>query len=363
MKILYLSAATIPSRTANSVHVMKMCQAFARNGHRVLLLVPDREQTEAGVDDPFGFYGVEPGFELERLRKKRFVRRRSIIASRLTRAGSDLIYARDHSLRFDLDALGPAVVLDAHKLVTDRNAERFVKLVRSGKLRRLVANCGALGREYECGFDIPGELIRVAHNGANEPADTEPLELGSPGKLRVGYVGQLYEGRGVETIARIAARCPWADFHLIGGTESDLGRWKDELAGRDNVFFHGFRPPAETDRYRQSMDVLLAPYQRVIRTAGGGTTDLRWMSPIKLFEYMAAGKAIIASDMEVIREVLTDRVTARLCPPEDPESWIAALGRLRDDAELRAALGRSAQETFRAKHTWRARAETVLEGL
>ena len=67
MKIVYLSHARIPSRTANSINVMKMCEAFALNGHRVVLLVPECIDPEPEVDDPFRFYGIERRFKLRRL--------------------------------------------------------------------------------------------------------------------------------------------------------------------------------------------------------------------------------------------------------------------------------------------------------
>jgi glycosyltransferase involved in cell wall biosynthesis len=167
----------------------------------------------------------------------------------------------------------------------------------------------------------------------------------------------------MERIAEMAPRCPWASFHVVGGAESDLADWERKMEGCENLFFHGYRPHAETDRYRQSMDVLLAPYQLEITSEGGGTIDARSMSPIKIFEYMAAGKAILASDLPAIREILTDRVNARLCPADDTTSWVDALEELRDQPALREALGQAAREAFRAKHTWRARAKTMLDGI
>ena len=63
MKIVYISTAIIPSRTANSIQVMKMCQAFAKNGHNIILIVPNRQmEMEPGVDDVFDFYCVDKCF-------------------------------------------------------------------------------------------------------------------------------------------------------------------------------------------------------------------------------------------------------------------------------------------------------------
>ena len=68
MKILYISKSAIPSRSANSIHVMKMCQAFADNGHHVVLLAPDvKDQYEKNVPDIYQYYGVKKNFHIKKL--------------------------------------------------------------------------------------------------------------------------------------------------------------------------------------------------------------------------------------------------------------------------------------------------------
>jgi len=87
------------------------------------------------------------------------------------------------------------------------------------------------------------------------------------------------------------------------------------------------------------------------------------MSPLKIFEYMAAGKAMLCSDLPVLREVLIHEQTALLCDPENPEGWVRALKRLRDDVDLRKRLGKTARREFMAKYTWKTRAESILTDL
>ena len=118
MKIFYLSHARIPSRTANSLNVMKMCEAFAQNGHDVTLFAPRSSRTEPGVEDSFAFYGVEPRFDLKRFPKKGKGLRGiysyfSIVSWWIRLRRPDLLYGRDHSLRYDLDQFGIPVRLNA----------------------------------------------------------------------------------------------------------------------------------------------------------------------------------------------------------------------------------------------------------
>ncbi|MEJ2201092.1 MAG: glycosyltransferase, partial [Desulfuromonadaceae bacterium] len=114
---------------------------------------------------------------------------------------------------------------------------------------------------------------------------------------------------------------------------------------------------------RQRFDVLIAPYGRTALNCNGNADTGRNLSPLKLFEYMSAGKAIVSSDLTSIQEVLRHEETALLYAPEDLASWVRGLERLREDRELRERLGAAAQKEFEAKYTWKARADRVIAGL
>ena len=369
MKIVYLSASLIPSRTANSIHVMKMCQAFAKNGHEVHLLASTGWSSEPDVDDPYRFYGVDPCFTIEKLpwiQIRGWIAVLSVLAAlRAKILAPDLVYGRLLQGCFIAGLLGLPVVYEAHSIFPGRFSSRisawiFSFLISSKRLKRLVVISGPLWRYYQQQYGISERLITVAPDAADPPRPSEPLRFAISNRLQVGYVGHLYPGRGLEIIAGLAECCPWADFHMIGGINSDVSYWRRELSVLGNVTVHGFVPPSKTDVYRQSFDVLLAPYQRSVAVHGGGNTA-QWMSPLKVFEYMAAGKAILCSDLPVLREVLTHGETALLCEPEDVQVWVRALQRLRDDQALRIGLGQTAKREFEAKYTWDARADKVLK--
>jgi glycosyltransferase involved in cell wall biosynthesis len=105
--------------------------------------------------------------------------------------------------------------------------------------------------------------------------------------------------------------------------------------------------------------VLVAPFARRVETDSGVDTS-RWMSPMKVFEYMASGRPIVISDLPVLREVLRPDVDALMVEPEDPDALIAALEQLRDDPDLGARLAASALERVRSEFTWELRARRIL---
>lgn len=372
MKLAYLSRSRIPSREANSIHVMKMCQAFGHLGHEVTLFAPDvRDGLEAGVSGAHGFYGVEPCFALEKLPWRR-VKGRTFLygwdAGRAARRmGADRAFGRCLHSCAVAARLGVETTWDAHLpafLDTRRDRWLFKWMIAAPAFRGVTTNCDALRREILKA--VPGLAGRViaAHNGADPPPEAvAPADLGETGgRIQVGYVGHLYAGKGFEVIRALAALAPWADFHVVGGEQAAVDALASDGGLPRNIRLHGFVPPAEAERLTLAFDVLLAPYQAEVRTAGGAETAA-WMSPLKLFGYMACGKPILCSDLPILREIIEDGGNGVLAPPGAPEAWAAALKRLADDPAERQRLGDAARRDFLARHTWRERARRVLEDL
>ena len=349
---------------------MKMCQAFADNGHDVELVAPDQSFAAADGAATFAFYAVRPVFTLTKISRSK--RRWGTLqyaykASRhAQRAGPDLVYGRDVQACYQATLRGLPVVLEVHDLGSVMRGQHhrlaFSMLVRANTFRYLVVISRALADDVVALYPRLAGRVRVAHDGADPVVNQDRRTVFGPGSavLRAGYIGNIYPGRGLELLEAIARRLAWLDLHVVGRWDAKL-----ETGGRDpslpaNIRLHGFLPYADAERVRTACDVLLAPYQRQVRTHGGSDTS-RWMSPLKLFEYMAAGKAIVCSDIAVLREVLEHDKTAWLCPPDDIDAWCAALTALRDNAQLRRRLGVAAQEALLRSHTWKSRAAVVLE--
>jgi glycosyltransferase involved in cell wall biosynthesis len=236
----------------------------------------------------------------------------------------------------------------------------LASLLRCKQLQRLVVISEALKQYFVQRHRVSPDRILVAHDGADLPTECEPLPLGDSARLRVGYVGHLDPGKGTDVIHRLAMLCPFAHFHLIGGRTEDISAWRVRTGGVDNMTFHGFVEPGQVERYRKAMDVLLVPYQKSVLIQGRLDTA-QWMSPLKVFEYMASRRPMVISDLPVLREVVNER-NAIIVPPDDMDQWRQALVRLRDPA-LRQRVADAAYADFVAHHTWHQRAQSVLRGL
>lgn len=373
MELVYVADCILPSRHAHAVQIVKMCRAFAKNGHDVSLLVPDRDGVDTDADDVYEFYGVEPCFEVLRLPRPNLSSAGTFLAAyrigrEAARRDPDLVYGRSLLACYFAAASGAQTVWEAHQPVDRHRFGRvqtlfFKHLLGRPEFRGVVVISDPLRAHFTDAYPLDDAEVVVAHDGADPVDETvEPAPLsGAGGGLQVGYVGHLYRGRGIELLLELGERLPEHDFHVVGGDPEDVDRWRDRRGDLDNVTFYGFVPPKELDPYRLAFDVQVAPYQRNLET-GSGTNTVEWMSPLKVFEYMAAGRAIVASDLAAIRDILTDRRTALLCDPEEVGEWAATLERLEDD-ELREGLGRRARAEFLDNYTWRERARRILSAV
>jgi glycosyltransferase involved in cell wall biosynthesis len=363
MKIVFISAAQIPSDTANSIQVMKVCQAFMQLGHDVVLLVPGNQQSTTSQPQLIEHYGLERLFPIQWLsphNRRLFPWRATRWARKL---GAELIYSWPlQSAALGL-LTGIPTMLELHDFPSGRFGPLWLRLflVLPGR-KRLLPITEALGRALR----LPEEQTVTAPDGVDleryaslpDPGPARRM-LDLPAAPTVLCTGHLYAGRGADLFLSLAAKFPQASFVWVGGRPADVETWKGRAAGLANVLFTGFVPNERIQLYQSAADVLLMPYQSTVATSSGGNTA-GIASPMKMFEYMAAGRAILSSDLPVLHEVLDGRM-AIFCPLEDAGAWEAALGRLLGDEALRKSLGQRAREAVE-QYSWTKRARRTLEG-
>jgi glycosyltransferase involved in cell wall biosynthesis len=363
-RLVYIHNIAMPGPEANTVNVAKMCAAFASNGASVTLAAlpgapgPPRTLRQRICEH----YEVPDSFDVAPLpaAAARPTMAAIVGAAIARRRQADITYTRAPHVALAACLTGSPTVLELHNPPTAFSAlgrSFFRQTLAHPNLIAVVAISQALATRMQT--EHPNARIIVAHDGA-DPRPPGPSQQNNV--LRVGFVGRFYRGKGVELVTQLARLCPWAEFHLVGGDLESAAR----LVGRalpGNIKAHGAVTHAQAGALLDTFDVALAPYQRSVMVADGKTDTAAWMSPLKLFEYMAAGKAIIASDLPVLHEILRHEDNALLAPPDDAPAWEAALTALSGDAVLRKRLGARAHATFLQHHTWRARARHILDAL
>jgi glycosyltransferase involved in cell wall biosynthesis len=149
---------------------------------------------------------------------------------------------------------------------------------------------------------------------------------------------------------------------LVGGTAEAVRDWRSRLraARCTNVTLTGFVENSRLPLYQAAADMLLMPYGRSV-SASSGQDIAEVINPMKMFEYMAARRAIITSDLPVIREVL-DETRAVFCTADDASAWKSAIEELTQDRARRTTLAQNARHEAE-KYTWLAREERAVRDM
>jgi glycosyltransferase involved in cell wall biosynthesis len=395
MRIAIVAPTAIPSRRANTIQIMKMSQAFSNLGHAVRLVAPWDGKGSSLPPNPTReslarHYGLSatadlpmdtpPDFSVEWLPAHPRLRRydfswRSVRWAR--RWGAEILFTRLPQAAAISSQSGLPAILEMHDLPAGAMGPLLIRLFLSGKgARRLVVITSALGKDLQARYGIPNpadppdaftilapdgvDLARYT-NLPTPSAARHQLGLPLPERFTAGYTGHLYTGRGVELILALAKRLPEMNFLLVGGEPSQIDMLMQQVSdqGLDNVCVAGFIPNADLPLYQAACEALLMPYQYQVAASSGG--DIApYLSPMKVFEYMACGRAIVSSNLEVLQEVL-HQGNAILLPPSDVDAWRDALRWLAARPEESQALARQARQEAE-KYTWEQRAWRILEG-
>jgi glycosyltransferase involved in cell wall biosynthesis len=368
MKIVYLSSAAVPSTSAHSLQVMKMCQAMQQEGHAVTLVLPAADDpSDADLDR---LYGVKIRFPILRVDLPRLLGRRGLARALSERAAGllpELVYTRGVDIARAAAGRGLRTALEIHALPAGWFGPWYLRmLARNPNVRMITISLpleNLLRKAYPA---LSHRRILIAPDAVDweRYADLHSpqqarAKLGFPAKgFSAGYFGSLVAGRGVELIIALANRLPEVRFFVFGGDAPAVAGWKRRAADRKNIRWMGHAPNAELPVCQATCDALLMPYQKSVTIQGKGNTA-EIMSPMKLYEYMAAGRLILASDLPALRVILNE-TNSVLLPVETIEPWAAALEKAMRAKAWAGKLAAQARKDVRP-HTWRNRVRTILE--
>ncbi len=229
---------------------------------------------------------------------------------------------------------------------------------------KIIVVSKAVGETLQANWQIPAHKIITVPNAADTelfrpiPVDSEiRTELGLSNEPIVIFTGSFKPWHGlnnlIEAFSRVVLEVPKAKLLLVGDgfVRTELEIQTREAGFRDKVIFTGDVLQQKVPALLNMADVAVAPYPKL-------SSEL-WFSPLKLYEYMAVAKAIVASNVGQIAEVLTDGYSGLLVEPGNIEALSESLIRLLKNKELRLNLGQNAYKEALAKHSWENRAKKL----
>jgi len=400
MRLVYLAHMALPNQRAHACQIMEMCGAFAGSGIEVrLLFAEDWGSLPRGRANVWEGCGVPPRFEIDGLSSVDLAPLGAWLPGKLRQVWARLAWtvslatfsvsavirlrADRESMVYSRDALPLALLaclrrerashlfFEAHTTPTSR-AGRWLRGRLANAIGGFVMVTDHLRQRHEAIGVSPRQAI-VAHDGVrlerfavHDDRAAARSRLGWPeAAFIVGYLGRtrtLGMDKGVLALIQ-AAELLGREGHLrpmlavlVGPSHAEL----QELVGRDGrqgladlVTATGWVQPAEVPLHLRAMDACVLPLPWTEHFAFEA-------SPMKLFEYMASGTPIVASNLPAVAELLRDGENGLLVPPSDVPSLAGALRRLRDERGLAERLARQAAQDVRS-FTWDARAGRILE--
>lgn len=385
IKVGYIIAAKVPllSPKGDAVHIRSFLENFIKIGGKVFLIKYTtrkkviNERTDIKTYTIKWIGSIPSIYNLNRL----------IFNIRLYQAGSsiikeekpDIIHERETFFNFAGLLLAKKIkipyVLEVNAPLSYEMGRHYSRINQEiGKIierklfngaDRIIVVSNIL-KKYLLNQGVGEEKIKVVQNGVDEKLFNPTISGESVRKKYhleneevIGFAGSLHqEWQGIGDLLKaakiICSIKPSMRFLIVGNTEGQEEIFK---SAPDNVIFTGLVNHSEVPRYLAAADVLVAPYKL--------ENDLKnigfYNSPVKLLEYMAMGKPIIASRIGQIEEILEHRKTGLLTEPGNYKDLVANISILAEDEQLKKKLGTYARNEAENKYTWEQNARRIME--
>jgi len=376
MRILYIHAYALDNGMANGVQVLSMCKEFSKD-HDVYLLSPQSEKNENEIK-----VFLEKNFDfpitINLLFFNKVVKNRRLsqlityfsLNSFIEKIKPDFCFVRNSSyLRACINSKTPTFY-EAHNNILHPRFKLFDLFLRkmlifsskSSYLIKFISISDSL-KDYWVSQDVPKTKTLALHSGFNTSEYENHLSkseariltsLPIDAKIAI-YTGSLSEDRKIENILFLANQNKDVLFLVIGGSDKQINYYKGLSDDQNitNIKFLGYVNHANIPNYLFSADILLALWSSKVPT-------INYCSPLKLFEYMASGKLILAHGFPTIKEVLIDGVNGYVVNPDDLNDLNNKFRKAIIDKSINSISIQARKDAF-AKYSWSIRVNNIIQ--
>jgi len=372
MNFFYIANARIPTEKAHGLQIAKMCQAFASNGVEVELIIPRRASQIK--TDLFHYYGISQNFILTQLSCIDLFKYSSLLGNLvlwlatvsfyirlrlyLRHKKNKVIYSRDPFICWFFGRSG-TIVLELHELPV-RMKSFHIKIWQ--KAKKIVVITSGLKEELIIrGIDadkilVAADAVDLGEFNIQVSREEARSRLSWPiDKKIILYSGSfyLYDWKGLDKLIKTLPELPSdALLVLVGGKAREIEKIKFTVKA-DNLLLVAKLPHQEMPYCLKAADVLVLP-----NNSGNVISEI-YTSPLKLFEYMASGRPIVASNLSSLRDVL-NKNNSILVEPDSVLALAAGIKTVLKDDRLAEQIAKQAFEDVK-NHTWSNRAAEIID--
>ena len=350
-KIYYVSELNFPSKSAYSIHVMKMCDGFSELGYEVNLFTINTKNSSKAFKD----YNLRKKFNIFSIFDNhtnlnfflRVIYSFKILSNKFDK--NYLFISRSIIFAIIASILKKKIILELHHEITGFTRvfyfiSKYLKLIKS--LRFIF-----LHKELQKYYKIENKKNIVL----DDASDIKNFLTKKTKKIRntCVYIGSFFEGKGVEQIFRLAKINKKINFHIYGEKKFLINEKK-----QSNIKIYDYVNYSKIPKILSKYNVALMPYQNKVK--GRSSINLeKYMSPLKMFDYLASRMIIIASDLDVYKHILKNNFNCKLVNINDDDNWSKSINLALSKNKQNEFIKKNAYKTAK-NFTWQKRCQKVI---
>ncbi len=320
-QIFYIADFSLPNKSAFSVHVLKICDAFNEiNKKKITLLIPFVQKNYSTMKIKKDFllkFSPQIEYFFKKKRKLNFLIRIFFalkILFFLKTKKYDLILSRNLITSLIIASFGIKNILEIHTEMT--GVTKYFFNLSKFKFIKKNLKFIFINKYLRTKFKIINQNSIILFDAA----DYRDFKSSNKKTLKKTcfYSGSFAKGKGLEIIYALAKNLPNIDFHLYGNKDTIYDR--DKFLYQKNIYFKGYVKYSKLVNIINKYKVLLMPYKKDVGVLIEDINVAKYFSPLKMFEYLAAGRIIIASDLPVYRNILKNNVNS-IVIKDDVDLW------------------------------------------